>query len=160
MKKFLFFLTVLVTALVIGYLSGPQVEYGPVSPDIERLNVSLEELDGYIASNERMVEGIKPENQSQIFWASDSVQRTEYVIVYLHGFSAGPMESRPVHMNLAKKFGANLYLARLSQHGLEGTESFLDLTPNGLMESAKEALEVGQILGEKVILMSCSTGGT
>jgi len=160
MKRILLFLSTLIVILIAAYMLGPQVKYDAVSPDIEDLNVGLDELESYIASNERMVEGIKPENQSQIHWANDSIQKTDYAIVYLHGFSASPMESRPVHMNLAKKFGCNLYLPRLSQHGLEGTESFLDLTPVSLMESAKEALAVGQIIGEKVILMSCSTGGT
>ena len=160
MKKFLVALLIIVGILSIVYLTGPKVEYDAVSADMPSLNVALEELDAYIESNERMIPGIKPENQSQIIWVDDSVQQTEYAIVYLHGFSASPMESRPVHMNLAKKFGMNLYLPRLSQHGLEDTDAFLDLTPSSLMESAKEALAIGQIIGKKVILMSCSTGGT
>ena len=160
MKKILLSLLLIVAVLTVVYYAGPKVEYEAVSADMPTLNVALEELDAYIDSNERMVPGVKLDNQSRIVWADDSVQQTEYAIVYLHGFSASPMESRPVHLNLAKKFGMNLYLPRLSQHGLEDTDAFLDLTPSSLMESAKEALAIGQIIGKKVILMSCSTGGT
>ncbi len=159
MKKFLIVLLVLVGGLAAAYYTGPVVSYSAVSPEVDLLDIPIEEIEPFISSNERMVEGIKPENQSRIVWA-DGVQQTEYVIVYLHGFSASVMESRPVHFNLAKKFGANLYLPRLSMHGIDDTEAFLELTPSSLMNSAKEALAVGQILGKKIILMSCSTGGT
>ena len=48
----------------------------------------------------------------------------------------------------------------MSHHGLQDTDAFLELTPVNLLESAKEALAIGQIIGKKVILMSCSTGST
>jgi esterase/lipase len=35
-----------------------------------------------------------------------------------------------------------------------------NLTPKMLVESAKEAVAIGKSIGEKVILMGCSTGGT
>ena len=63
-------------------------------------------------------------------------------------------------LDIAQKFGLNLYIPRLSQHGLEDADAFKTLTPVSLVESAKEALAIGRILGKKVILMSCSTGGT
>ncbi len=159
MKKLAIFLLILIAAVSVVYYAGPKMTFDPVSPKIEALNVPIDELEAFVDSNERLISGIKPENESQIIWA-DSVRQTDYAIVYLHGFSAGIMESRPVHMNLAKKFGCNLYLARLSQHGLEDTDAFLDITPVSLIESAKLAISIGAVLGKKVIVMSCSTGGT
>ena len=70
------------------------------------------------------------------------------------------MEGYPVHETIADHFGFNLYMPRLFAHGIDTKEAFLDLTPQKLFDSAKEALEVGKLLGDSVILMSCSTGGT
>jgi pimeloyl-ACP methyl ester carboxylesterase len=70
------------------------------------------------------------------------------------------MEGDPVHRNLAKRFGCNLYLARLSEHGLIQKEQLQNLTADSYWESAKFALAMGRKLGKKIILMGTSTGGT
>jgi esterase/lipase len=80
--------------------------------------------------------------------------------VYLHGFSASQEEGNPVHRNIARQFGCNLYLARLSEHGIDTTDALMNMTATSLWESAKEAYAIGKQLGEKVILMGTSTGGT
>ena len=80
--------------------------------------------------------------------------------MYLHGFSASPMEGDPLHRELAERYGANLYLPLLSGHGLDNPESFKDLMPRDLIMSARRAITIGTALGKKVILMSCSTGST
>jgi pimeloyl-ACP methyl ester carboxylesterase len=54
----------------------------------------------------------------------------------------------------------NLYIPLLASHGIDTTEALIDMTPDRLYESAKEALVAAQALGDKVILMSTSTGGT
>ena len=63
-------------------------------------------------------------------------------------------------MEFAHRYACNLYLPRLAGHGLEDNESFRNLAPKDLIESAKEALQIGKLIGDKVILMSTSTGGT
>lgn len=145
--------------IILIYWLGPRPSFEPVDAKIPSLDIAIDDIDQYIANSEAKFPNIKPENESRIIWV-DSVRKTPYAMVYLHGFSAGVMESNPVHVRLAKKYGCNLYLARLSAHGLEGTESFSELTPVSLMNSAKEAIAIGQIIGEKVIVVSCSTGGT
>ena len=82
------------------------------------------------------------------------------MIVYLHGFSASQEEGNPVHRNIAKQFGCNMYLARLSEHGIDTTDALMNMTATSLWESAKEAYAIGKQLGDKVILMGTSTGGT
>src|SRR5690606_34814128 len=54
----------------------------------------------------------------------------------------------------------NLLLTRLADHGIDTTDALYYFTADRAWESAKEALAVGQQLGDKVILMSTSTGGT
>jgi esterase/lipase len=65
-----------------------------------------------------------------------------------------------VHKTIAAKFGCNLYLSRLSMHGLDTSEQLLGLTADNYWESAKHALAIGKQIGKKVLLMGTSTGGT
>jgi pimeloyl-ACP methyl ester carboxylesterase len=140
-------------------LLGPKAEFEQVDGEITPLDLPLSELDQYIKTKESKVKGIKPNNESRIIWA-DSIRKTEYAVVYLHGFSAGIWEGIGTHTSFAKRYGANLYLARQQDHGIAGKEVFKNLTPKNYMDSAKEAIAIGQLLGEKVIVMSCSTGST
>lgn len=155
-KRYLLFIPLLLGGVL---LFGPRVSYEPITLSEEKFSMPIEQLDAFLAARAAKVEKLKPENESRIIWA-DSVRKTPYSIVYLHGFSASPMEGDPVHFELAKRYGANLYLPRLADHGIDDIESFLNLTPDWLMDDAKEALDIGHLIGEKVILMSCSTGGT
>lgn len=145
--------------LVLGFAMGPQADYPDYEGEIAATQINLEAIDNHVANKDKSVKYLKPNNESRIIWA-DSVRKTPYSIVYLHGFSASPMEGDPVHRTFAKRYGCNLYIPRLAGHGLDDPESFLDLSPKALIESAKEAIAVGQVIGEKVILMSCSTGST
>ena len=54
----------------------------------------------------------------------------------------------------------NVYLARLEGHGLQVEAPLQELTADGLWESAKHALAVGARIGDRVVLMGTSTGGT
>ena len=115
--------------------------------------------NNYIKQNEAQHK-LKPNNEARIVWFDSSKTKTEYSIVYLHGFSASQEEGRPIHTNIAKEFGCNLYLSRLAEHGIDTTEPMMNLTADKLWESAKQALQIGKQIGNKVILMSTSTGGT
>lgn len=104
---------------------------------------------------------VKKDNEAEIVWADTiNKKKTAYAIVYLHGFSASKMEGAPTHLNIAKQFGCNLYLARLSQHGIDTADALINMTPDNLWETAKQAYAIGKQLGDKVILMGTSTGGT
>jgi pimeloyl-ACP methyl ester carboxylesterase len=116
-------------------------------------------LEQYVAEKEA-THTLKPDNEARIVWFDSTRRKTEYAVVYLHGFSASQMEGDPTHRRFAGTFGCNLYLARLADHGIDTTEALLLYTPDRAWNSAKEALAIGKQLGEKVILMSTSTGGT
>ncbi len=150
----------LLIVLTIAYLLGPKPAspvYNNVFPDVPAIDSGLEK---YIADGEAK-HRIKPDNEARIVWARDSLrQKTEYAIVYLHGFSASQEEGNPVHRNIARQFGCNLYLSRLSQHGIDTVDALVNLTADNLWESAKQALAIGRQLGNKVILMGTSTGGS
>ena len=141
--------------LLLAYLLGPKPGYEPLlSPEIEMLNVQMEELEAFVDNKEKSVSGLKPDNEARIIWYDSIPRRTKYSVVYLHGFSASQMEGNPVHLDFAKRYGCNLYLSRLANHGIEGEEALTDLTPNKYIQSAKEAIAIGQLLGEDVIVIS------
>lgn len=146
--------------LVIVYVAGPSPstpEYDPTLPVIPAAATALEQ---YVKDRES-VHKVKPDNHARIIWNNDSLkQPTEFAIVYLHGFSASQFEGAPTHTNIARKFGANLFLARLAEHGIDTIDPLINLNADKYWESAKEALAIGKQLGRKVILMGTSTGGT
>ena len=145
--------------LAAFYLVGPKPESPEYNKAMPLVPPQPAELEAYVASNEARHK-IKPDNEARIVWKDSTRQKTQYAIVYLHGFSASQTEGDPVHRRFAAEFGCNLFLPRLADHGIDTTEALLHFTAERAWESAKEALAVGKQLGEKVILMSTSTGGT
>jgi len=158
-RKFLVFLGIPVLVLAIVYLSGPQPSTPHYDLTLPEVPSEAGALEQYVAAHEAKYK-LKPNNEARIVWNDSTRQKTEYAVVYIHGFSASQMEGDPVHRRFAKTFGCNLYLARLADHGVDTTEALLTMTADRLWGSAKEALAIGKQLGNKVILVSCSTGGT
>jgi pimeloyl-ACP methyl ester carboxylesterase len=146
--------------LLVGiYFLGPKPDKPVYSKVMPAVPETAEQLERHIADVEAKHK-IKPNNEARIIWYDSSKQKTPHAVVYLHGFSASPIEGDPTHQRFAKAFGCNLYLPRLADHGIDTTESLLQFTPDRAWESAKEALAIGKKLGDKVILLSTSTGGT
>ncbi len=146
--------------ILVLYWVGPNPADPIYTNDLPSLSDSAQQLEMYVADQEKK-HRVKPDNEARIVWYNDSLKNlTEYAIVYLHGFSASQEEGNPVHRNLAKAFGCNLYLARLAEHGIDTSDALLNYTATGLWQTAKEAYAIGKKLGKKVILMGTSTGGT
>ena len=145
--------------LIAIYFLGPAPERPAFSKAMPVVPSDASGLESYIHAKDA-THKIKAENEAQIVWLDSTHQKTEYAVIYLHGFSASQKEGDPVHKRFAKEFGCNLYLARLSDHGVDTTEQLMLFTADRVWESAKEALAIGKQLGNKVILMSTSTGGT
>ena len=158
--KFLKWLGIIVVVLIIIYFSGPQPSSPKYTKDLPTLPTEASALEQYI-SNKEATHKLKPDNQARILWLNDSLKlKTEYAVVYLHGFSASQEEGDPVHYDFAQKFGCNLFLSRLEAHGIDTTEPLANFTAEKLWNSAKEAYAIGRQLGKKIILLSTSTGGT
>ena len=162
LKKILKLLVILIIIGVVIYMLGPRVEFDPIhEPSQSRwLNASLSDLDSLIAKKESLVPDLKPDNEARIIWNDSIGVSTGISVVYLHGFSASQEEGNPIHIDVAKRYGANLYLARLHDHGRSDSMSFQDITSQDLIDSASEAIDIGTRLGDTLIVISCSTGGT
>ena len=159
-KKLLIIVAAIIIIVIIAFLLGPKPSTTVYSTAMPKVPADFTGLINYIKTNEAKHK-LKPDNQARIIWENDSAkQKTDYAIVYIHGFSASQEEGDPVHRDIAKEFGCNLYLPRIAEHGIDTTAQMINLTADEYWESAKEALAIGKQLGKKVILMSTSTGGT
>ena len=158
-KKILAAISLLIFVLIMVYFKGP----APSKPIFETKLTAIPALGNllsYVAKQEAKHK-IKPGNEAQIIWAdSGKLQQTEYAIVYLHGFSASKEEGNPAYHYLAKALNANMYLARLADHGIDTIAPMQYFTADRLWETAKEAYQIGKKLGKKVIIVGTSTGGT
>jgi esterase/lipase len=158
MKRFLSVLGIILLILVAVYFVGPKPLtpiYNATLPSVNPIST----LPAFVANQEAKFK-IKPGNEAEIIWADSTKQQTEYAIVYLHGFSASKQEGNPAYNYLAKALSANLYLARLADHGLDTIAPMQYFTADRLWESGKMAYTIGKKLGKKVILVGTSTGGT
>lgn len=160
MKKVKVYLLIILLIIVGTYFMGPVPPQADLNPDLPSIPAGMRNLESFIMQKEAGL-NLKADNESRIVWAEESKkQRTEYALLYLHGFSASWMEGYPSNVTVANHFKMNAYFPRLAAHGLVTEDPLLDMTPDNLWASAKEALMVASNLGEKVIIMGTSTGGT
>ena len=88
-------------------------------------------------------------------------ERTEDVIVFLHGFTSCPDQ----FVELGKEFyerGYNVYIPRTPHHGLADlmTDDLLNLTAEESIAFASQSADIAQGLGERVTVSGLSGGGT
>jgi|TARA_B110000285_G_C15123101_1_gene618488 esterase/lipase len=148
--------------LILGavYLIGPRVETPEFSNEVIEVPSDLIALQNWVNIKEITLGNVRPGNASKIIFNDSIPQKTEYSVIYFHGFTASGMEGDPVHRDIAKALGANLYVPRLFGHGLEEEESMLTFNNDDFWASGKEALEVAKKLGKKVIVLGTSHGGS
>jgi pimeloyl-ACP methyl ester carboxylesterase len=146
--------------LVIVYMLGPKLKNQKLTIQYPEVPTRVAELESYLQQREDTVKGMKPGNEAYVVWADSANKRkTEYSIVYIHGFGASAMEADPVHRFLAAHFGANLFVTRLPEHGIKRENGMEYLTPQLLANAAGEAYQIGKSLGDEVIVVGTSMGG-
>lgn len=158
-KKWLLIIAGILPLLTLAYLMGPE----PKDPDFSTLTIpqyssDLQILEDSLNKAEASLK-LKPDNEARIIW-TQPYMKTPYSLVYLHGNGASQEEGDPIHEALAHRYGCNLFLARLAEHGLQKEDPLLNIDANAWMQSALDALAIGHQIGEKVILVSTSTGST
>ncbi len=160
LKYILVGLISVVGLLAVTYLMGPRPQFALVDTSGRQLNYTIDDLDRYVRDTDASEPTLKDDNGSQLYWADTVGRRTDYVLLFLHGFSGTHHEADPLHKSFGKRYGMNTYLHRIVDHGISDPDAFEDLTPTDLINSAKEGLAVAKLLGDQVVIMSCSTGGT
>jgi len=114
----------------------------------------------YFESIESNYPDVTPGTEKRVIWQPGfKEQRTPISVLYVHGFSATSEEIRPVPDRIADALGANLVYTRLEGHGLDGT-ALAAASPSVWMQDVAEGLAAARAVGERVVVLSTSTGGT
>ncbi|MHA8095940.1 alpha/beta hydrolase [Aquirufa antheringensis] len=148
--------------LIMAYILGPKPAAPTLTPSASWTDIpdSVSQIDAYIAAKESKTI-LKPGNEARVIWA-DSAQpkKTKIVFMYVHGFSASPMEGDPLHREVAKKFGANLLLARVAGHGVPDSDStYATVTADDYYQSVENYYAIAKKLGDEVVVLGTSFGG-
>lgn len=158
LRRYFYGVIVLIIAAAAVFLLGPRTE---VSTRITFEAASIgENIEAYLETREARFADIREGLQKKIVWAYPlSKAKTPISIVYIHGFSASSGEVRPLPDLVAERLGANLFYTRLTGHGRTG-DAMGEATVEAWINDTAEALEIGRRLGERVIIMATSTGGS
>jgi len=155
----LIFLALVIPVFLLVGVLGPRVEF-VVPTGLLEISTDIQEAELQIKASEALFSDIRPGTEKKIFWANpEAPARTPLSIIYLHGYTATRREVSPVVENVAKSLGANLFMTRLAGHG-RTADAHKGVTTADWIRDALEALQVGKVLGEKVLVIGTSTGGT
>lgn len=119
-------------------------------------------IEAWLAAAEQRVATqypLIPDTGKRVTWQGEAGARTPYAVVSLHGFSATRQETAPLAERVATSLGANLFETRLSGHGYAERPMHAVQAEDWLADTA-EALAIGARLGDRVIVIGTSTGGT
>ena len=149
-----------IVVLLAAFFLGPVNDFGTDTPTPRQAApTSLNELDPWLAQSEASFKDLRAGTAKGVVWAEGEKRKTAWSVVYIHGFSASRLETAPVADEVAKALGANVFYTRLTGHGLSG-EAMGQASAQDWMADTLEAIQIGQTLGDKVLVISCSTGST
>ncbi|CUH76054.1 alpha/beta hydrolase [Tropicibacter naphthalenivorans] len=147
----------LIAALVLLWFALPRE---PVVTDVSfDMSKLAEGVAPYLEASEARIHDITPGTEKRVLWAGLPEAPTPWAVVYIHGFSATSEELRPLPDLVAEGLGANLVFTRLQGHGRLGVD-LAKTSVEGWMDNMAEALAIAHQVGQRVLVISCSTGGT
>ncbi|ASQ29390.1 carboxylesterase [Borrelia miyamotoi] len=142
--------------LLLLILVSPRVKFKNEFSKVKIPN-TLEEIDQYLLIEESKF-NLEENTKKEIIWNKDK-KRTEYSVVYIHGFGASKNEIYPVPNNIAKALNANIFFTRLKGHGIKSKDAFKNVKTQDWLRDIDEAIQIGQSIGKKLILIGTSNGG-
>lgn len=150
-----------VVALLVGVLlAGPRNALGPDTPSARQAPPAVAtDLDAWLAQQESAHTDIRPGLAKGVVWHGAVGQRTPWAVVYIHGYTASRLETAPLAERVAQGLGANLFHTRLTGHGRSGA-AMGEASAQDWMADTLEAVRIGQLLGERVLVVGVSTGAT
>lgn len=151
----------LVALPALAYFAGPvyRVDARIPAPSLPTAGGDAAVLEPWLAAAESRFPDIVPGAEKTIVWAHPDRRRTPLAVVYLHGYTATRQEVAPLCDQLAAALGANLFYTRLAGHG-RAPAALGEASAEDWLRDAAEALAVGRALGDRVVVVGTSTGGT
>ncbi|MCR9141767.1 MAG: alpha/beta hydrolase [bacterium] len=115
-----------------------------------------ETFDAYLAERLTASEaaGVRPDNEERLVRYAP---KTEYAILFIHGFGASRAEGELVIDQIGEEFQANTYYMRLPGHGTD-KERHAAVKYTDYIDATEAAFAMMSKLGEKIIISGSSTG--
>lgn len=155
MNKRTYFL-IIPLLLVILFGVGPRVD---LNTTLQPIKLSSD-LERYLATEEARFADLKPDTDKTIIWANPATKQTTAVaIVSIHGFSATRHETAPLGNRVAAQLGGNLFYTRLTGHG-RSDDALAEASVQSWLNDTMEAVAIGEAIGDEVVLIASSTGGS
>lgn len=155
-KKVIFGFLIATASFII---LGPRVDTSFSLESSSKFPTDLEELQNFLYESENKLSELSPNAVKEIVWASKTPSKTEYSLVYLHGFTAMKTEVAPLTQIVAEQLKANVYYHRFPGHG-RPPSALGKVKPNDWINSGYEALKIGSMIGKKPIVIATSNGGS
>lgn len=124
------------------------------APDLPE---GITELESWLAEREA-AQNVRPGLEKAIVWADSTHSRTNVAVVYLPGLGASREETAPLADSVAADLGANLFYMRPTGHAL-ASDPLANVRARDWFDDAREALAIGAMLGERVVVVGSSNGG-
>ncbi len=157
-RRLLSILAGTVALLAILYLAGPVYELDTrTHPSAMPHDPAT--LERWLQDVEAKLGDVVPGAEKTVRWAHPDRRRTRLAIVYLHGYTATRQEVDPLCDELGAALDANVYYTRLTGHG-RNPATMAEVNGTDWLQDARDALEIGRLIGERVIIIGTSTGGT
>ena len=160
MKKIFYSLLAFIGIFLIwiGIAIFPILTVEKLPNNFPRVSNIPEDIDAYLEKQESEVSDIYPYAEKTVLWNNSNKNRTKYSIVFIHGFTTTGYQSKEFLNKLSSELDANLFMTRLSGHGVpyEGTKQ---MQIDKIMYDVSEAINIGEKIGENVILVGHSLGG-
>lgn len=124
---------------------------------------SVEEVARIVAVAENaFTEPLNPNKRKRVTFADPgNPAQTDFCIVFVHGWSASAPEVSPFVENLGRAHKVNCFFTRMPGHGWSNFDDTREeLSQATMVSTMLEALAVGQALGNRVLLVGTSAGGT
>lgn len=155
MKKLTYSITSIIGILVVGLWISYEIQ----EPDYKYIPKDLpKSFDTYYQNKlrESARQGAGPGNEERLHRYSDG--KTEYAILYIHGFGASRAEGEYVVDQLSEKLKANTYYVRLPGHGTN-MDDHNSVSYADYLDAVQDDLRMAKQLGNKLILIGTSFGG-
>jgi len=141
--------------LTVVFISGPRVS---TKYRLKKFSIP-DDVDLYLDRSESIAGNIIPGAEKKIFWAEEKGKKTEYSIVYIHGFTACRQEVSPVFEEVARRLKANIFFTRLTGHGVD-SDYITNASFEAWINDTWEAYEIGRKIGNRIIACGTSTGAS
>ncbi len=140
-------------SIALGILLSACTHVPIYTPEI----IVPDDVENYIKDKEKQVAELKPNTQKKIFWYTEPNNKSDYSMVFIHGFAGSRLVQEPALSNLAHSLKANYFATRIRGHG-QPSKYMYEATAENWLYDTQEALEIGKKIGNKVIAICHSTG--